>query len=246
MSISINKNDSNFATPKALAVGTTAGLGAAAAVKIAPVAKDAYVKSAALQQGQIDAFKAKGKTVKQYLESWKAKLQDINAENIKKRLNNTKLSEEGKAKFKDVADDIINVGKKQKMKEIAKQAKIYDNGKPIKRFALKDSLSAVGEKIAKKAVALKDKVVNFAKADKKGEVLKSKAGQVKTAAAEKGKALKNVFNEFIKADKKGAWLKDHSAQLKKYGIPALIIGGTAIAATAVTKAILNHKAKSED
>lgn len=249
MSISINKNDSNFATPKALAVGTTAGLGAAAAVKLAPVAKDAYVQSVKTQAQQIKDFKKNynceniKEAVKQWKDSWTTRIKSINAKSIANRMQ--KADPQNKVFYEDFANGVIEVGKNNKLKQMAKQAKIYENGKPIKRFALKDSLSAVGEKIGKKAISLKDKVVNFAKSKTKGQDIQHKATAIKNTTVEKGKTLKNVLGEFFKGNKK-AWFEKHSTQLKKYGIPALIIGGTAMAATAVTKAILNHKAKSED
>lgn len=272
MSISINNGlNSNYenTTGKALKTGAVVGLTTAAGIKLAPTVKDtveiakkSYNKSIKGQQTIIDTLKQKlgksGQTIAQWLENKINKINNLSAEGIAKNLHD-KMTQEPyltrQQNFTDFANKTIETGKRAAIKDAETTAKIFENGAPMKRIAIKDAAKEAGAKISGEAKGVKDnvvgfwgKVVKFFKSGKKDKLntITSKGKNIREDVANKGKQIKKAVSSFVKADNKIAFLKKHSAQIKKVGIPALIIAGTTIAATAVTKAILDHKAKKEE
>lgn len=272
MSISINNGlNSNYenTTGKALKTGAVVGLTTAAGIKLAPTVKDtveiakkSYNKSIKGQQTIIDTIGSKlnetGKTADGWLKSTKKKIGKISMREAADTLSiapaNEKIAKMQKG-YETFGDGILEIGKKAATKEAERQVKIYKNGAPMKRIAVKDAAKEVGAKISGEAKGVKDnvvgfwgKVVKFFKSGKKDKLntITSKGKNIREDVANKGKQIKKAVSSFVKADNKIAFLKKHSAQIKKVGIPALIIAGTTIAATAVTKAILDHKAKKEE
>lgn len=272
MSISINNGvNSNYenTTGKALKTGAVVGLTTAAGIKLAPTVKDtvklakkSYNKSMKGQQTIIDTIGSKlkktGQKVADWLKNKTNNINNLNADNIAENLRN-KMTKEPyltrQQNYTNFVNKTIDAGKKAAIKDAETTAKILENGAPMKRIAIKDAAKEVGAKISGEAKGVKDnvvgfwgKVVKFFKSGKKDKLntITSKGKNIREDVVNKGKQIRKAVSSFVKADNKIAFLKEHSAQIKKVGIPALIIAGTTIAATAVTKAILDHKAKKEE
>lgn len=138
------------------ATGALAGgvIGTAAVLK--PIAKDSFDKSISKQQEAIEKFKESDKTVSEYMEGQRKKIDIVgNIDSTHKTYSGVKNTgkEQG---FKEFYTDVVEKGTKTARKELDNTEKLLNKGKPSKFTAAKDSVKNTAGKVKDKFGSLKN------------------------------------------------------------------------------------------